>query len=183
MFKRFRRLRLNETLKFSSETTLTLMISLYPLFVREEMGIKTKHLQCQVFFQMSIDEILKECEYLVSINLKSIIFICYSWCKRLCWKWVFMWWKYYYRTIKAIKAKFPQMFIVTDFNVLRIYRPWSLWNTWSKKLKCLLMTKHWNFSSTSISSCTSWSWYDSTFWWYDGWNYYNTKNCFRWKWI
>ena len=74
MFKRFRRLRINETLRnLVQETTLTPDDFIYPLFVREGSGIKTEVSSMPGVFQMSMDEILKECEYLVSINLKSII--------------------------------------------------------------------------------------------------------------
>jgi porphobilinogen synthase len=63
---------------------------------------------------MSIDEILKECEYLMSINLKSIILFAIPDVKDsvgsecLCGESIIA------RTIKAIKANFPTMFIVTD---------------------------------------------------------------------
>jgi len=74
MFKRFRRLRINETLRnLVQETTVTADDFIYPLFVREGKGIKTEVSSMPGVFQMSIDEILKECEYLVSIDLKSII--------------------------------------------------------------------------------------------------------------
>jgi porphobilinogen synthase len=65
-------------------------------------------------FQMSIDEILKECEYLCSIDLKSIILFAIPDVKDsvgsecLCDESIIA------RTIKAIKAKFPDMFVVTD---------------------------------------------------------------------
>ena len=74
MFKRFRRLRINETLRnLVQETTLTPDDFIYPLFVREGKGIKTEVSSMPGVFQMSLDEILKECEYLVSINLNVII--------------------------------------------------------------------------------------------------------------
>jgi porphobilinogen synthase len=65
-------------------------------------------------YQMSLDEILKECEYLVSINLKSIILFAIPDVKDsvgsecLCGESIIS------RTIRAIKEKFPQMFVVTD---------------------------------------------------------------------
>jgi len=65
-------------------------------------------------FQMSIDEILKECEYIRSIGLKSIILFGIPDVKDsvgsecLCDESIIA------RTIRAIKAKFPDMFIVTD---------------------------------------------------------------------
>ena len=115
MFKRFRRLRINETLRnLVQETTITADDFIYPLFVREGSGIKTEVSSMPGVYQMSLDEILKECEYLVSINLKAIILFAIPDVKDsvgsecLCDESIIA------RTIKAIKAKFPQMFIVTD---------------------------------------------------------------------
>ena len=115
MFKRFRRLRINETLRnLVQETTLTQDDFIYPLFVREGEGIKTEVSSMPGVYQMSLDEILKECEYLVSINLKSIILFAIPDVKDsvgsecLCGESIIS------RTIRAIKEKFPQMFVVTD---------------------------------------------------------------------
>ena len=115
MFKRFRRLRINETLRnLVQETVLTADDFIYPLFVREGSGIKTEVSSMPGVYQMSLDEIIKECEYLVSINLKSIILFAIPDVKDsvgsecLCNESIIA------RTIRAIKEKFPQMFIVTD---------------------------------------------------------------------
>lgn len=115
MFKRFRRLRINETLRnLVQETVLTADDFIYPLFVREGSGIKTEVSSMPGVYQMSLDEIIKECEYLVSINLKSIILFAIPDVKDsvgsecLCDESIIA------RTIRAIKAKFPQMFIATD---------------------------------------------------------------------
>ncbi|RXK14331.1 porphobilinogen synthase [Halarcobacter mediterraneus] len=115
MFKRFRRLRINETLRnLVQETTLTTNDFIYPLFVKEGENIKIEVSSMPGVFQMSIDEILKECEYLYSIGLKSIILFGIPDVKDsvgsecLCEESIIA------RTIKAIKAKFPDMFIVTD---------------------------------------------------------------------
>ena len=115
MFKRFRRLRINETLRnLVQETTVTPDDFIYPLFVREGKGIKTEVSSMPGVFQMSLDEILKECEYLISIDLKSIILFAIPDVKDsvgsecLCDESIIS------RTIRAIKEKFPQMFIVTD---------------------------------------------------------------------
>ena len=115
MFKRFRRLRINETLRnLVQETVLTADDFIYPLFVREGSGIKTEVSSMPGVYQMSLDEIIKECEYLVSINLKSIILFAIPDVKDsvgsecLCNESIIA------RTIRAIKAKSPQMFIVTD---------------------------------------------------------------------
>lgn len=115
MFKRFRRLRINETLRnLVQETVLTPEDFIYPLFVKEGKGIKTEVASMPGVYQMSLDEILKECEYLHSINLKSIILFGIPDVKDsvgsecLCEESIIA------RTIKAIKAKLPDMFIVTD---------------------------------------------------------------------
>ena len=115
MFKRFRRLRINETLRnLVQETTITADDFIYPLFVREGSGIKTEVSSMPGVYQMSLDEILKECEYLVSINLKSIILFAIPDVKDsvgsecLCGESIIS------RTIRAIKEKFPQIFVVTD---------------------------------------------------------------------
>ena len=74
MFKRFRRLRINETLRgLVREATLSPNDFIYPLFVREGEGIKDEVSSMPGVFQMSIDEILKECEYIRTIGLNSII--------------------------------------------------------------------------------------------------------------
>ncbi|CAI8200010.1 MAG: Delta-aminolevulinic acid dehydratase [Arcobacter lacus] len=115
MFKRYRRLRINETLRgLVAETTLSKNDFIYPLFVKEGNGIKIEVSSMPGVFQMSIDEILKECEYLISIDLKSIILFAIPDVKDsvgsecLCEESIIS------RTIRAIKEKFPQMFIVTD---------------------------------------------------------------------
>lgn len=115
MFKRFRRLRINETLRnLVQETTLSSDDFIYPLFVREGEGIKTEVSSMPGVFQMSIDEIVKECDYLVSINLKSIILFAIPDVKDsvgsecLCNESIIS------RTIRAIKEKHPSMFVITD---------------------------------------------------------------------
>ena len=115
MFKRFRRLRINETLRnLVQETTVTPDDFIYPLFVREGKGIKNEVSSMPGVYQMSIDEIIEECEYLVSIGLKSIILFAIPDVKDsvgsecLCSESIIS------RTIRAIKEKFPEMFVVTD---------------------------------------------------------------------
>jgi len=115
MFKRFRRLRINETMRnLVRETQLTTDDFMYPLFVKEGQGIKTEVSSMPGVFQMSIDEILKECEYLISINLKSIILFGIPDTKDsvgsecLCDESIIA------RTTRAIKEKFPEMFVAAD---------------------------------------------------------------------
>jgi porphobilinogen synthase len=115
MVKRFRRLRINPTLRdLVEESVLTPKDFIYPLFVREGQGIKTEVSSMPGVFQMSIDEIVKECHYIYSIGLKSIILFGIPDTKDsigsecLCDNSIIA------RTIKAIKAEIPDMFVVTD---------------------------------------------------------------------
>ena len=115
MFKRFRRLRINENLRqMVQETTLCSSDFIYPLFVKEGSGIKTEVASMPGVFQMSMDEILKECAYLQTIGLNSIILFAIPDVKDsvgsecLCNESIIA------RTIKAIKKEFPSMFVVTD---------------------------------------------------------------------
>lgn len=115
MFKRFRRTRINENLRnMLQETTLSKNDFMYPLFVKEGSNIKKEVESMPGVFQMSIDEIIKECEYIYSIGLKSIMLFGIPDVKDsvgsecLCEESIIA------RTIKAIKEKVPDMFIATD---------------------------------------------------------------------
>ena len=113
--KRFRRLRIDPTIRdLIRETTLTKDDFIYPLFVKEGQNIKDEVSSMPGIFQMSIDEIIKECHYIYSIGLKSIILFGIPDIKDsvgsecLCEDSLIA------RTIKAIKNELPDMFIVTD---------------------------------------------------------------------
>jgi porphobilinogen synthase len=115
MFKRLRRLRINENLRaLVQETNLSPNDFIYPLFVVEGKGIKTEVSSMPGVFQMSMDEILKECEYIQSIGLNSIILFGIPDVKDsvgsecLCDESIIA------RTIKAVKENFPTMFVATD---------------------------------------------------------------------
>ncbi|MEA3352372.1 MAG: porphobilinogen synthase [Campylobacterota bacterium] len=115
MFKRFRRLRINENLRaLVRETTVTADDFIYPLFVREGEGIKNEVSSLPGVFQMSIDEIIKECGYIRSLGLKSVILFAIPEVKDsvgsecLCDNSIIS------RTIQAIKKVYPDMFVVTD---------------------------------------------------------------------
>jgi porphobilinogen synthase len=115
MFKRLRRLRINENLRaLVQETNLSPNDFIYPLFVVEGTGIKTEVASMPGVFQMSIDEILKECEYIQTVGLNSIILFGIPDVKDsvgsecLCDESIIA------RTIRAVKEKFPTMFVTTD---------------------------------------------------------------------
>lgn len=74
MFNRLRRTRLNPLLRdLVRETRLDLDNFIYPLFVVEEQGVRNEIASMPGVFQLSIDEILKECYELKSLGIKSIL--------------------------------------------------------------------------------------------------------------
>ncbi len=115
MFQRFRRKRLNKHLRaLVRETTVSKDDFIYPLFVRPGKGIKTEVSSMPGVFQMSIDEVLKECEELKKLGLYSIILFGIPDVKdsigsdALCEHGIIT------STIRAIKEAHPDMFVVTD---------------------------------------------------------------------
>lgn len=74
MFNRLRRTRLNPLLRdLVRETRLDLDNFIYPLFVVEGQDIRNEIASMPGVFQLSIDEILKECCELKSLGIKSIL--------------------------------------------------------------------------------------------------------------
>ncbi len=115
MFKRFRRLRTNETIRdLVRETTLTTNDFMYPLFVKEGKFEKIEIESMPGVFQMDIDDVVTECGEMLKIGLNSVLLFAIPDVKDsvgsecLCNQSLIS------RTIKAIKAKYPQMYIATD---------------------------------------------------------------------
>lgn len=74
MFNRLRRTRLNPLVRnLVRETRLDLDNFIYPLFVVEGEGVRNEIASMPGVFQLSIDEILKECCELKSLGIKSIL--------------------------------------------------------------------------------------------------------------
>ena len=115
MFQRFRRTRLNGHLRsLVRETSVSVNDFIYPLFVRSGEKIKTEIGSMPGVFQMSIDEVLKECEELKKLGLYAIILFGIPDVKdsvgsdSLCEHGIIA------KAIRAIKAAHPEMFVVTD---------------------------------------------------------------------
>ena len=115
MFQRFRRTRLNKHLRaLVRETSVSVDDFIYPLFVRSGEGIKTEVASMPGVYQMSIDEVLKECAFLKSLGLYSIILFGIPDTKdsigsdSLCEHGIIA------SAIRAIKEAHPDMFVVTD---------------------------------------------------------------------
>ncbi|PHQ89597.1 MAG: porphobilinogen synthase [Sulfurimonas sp.] len=115
MFRKFRRTRLNKHLRaLVRETHVTVDDFIYPLFVRSGKGIKTEVASMPGVFQMSIDEILKECEALKELGIYSILLFGIPDVKdsigsdSLCEHGIIA------SSLRAIKKAHPDMFVVTD---------------------------------------------------------------------
>ncbi|WP_324172227.1 porphobilinogen synthase [Sulfurimonas sp.] len=115
MFQRFRRTRLNNHLRaLVRETNVSVNDFIYPLFVRSGENIKTEVASMPGVFQMSLDEILKECGELKKLGLYSIILFGIPDVKdsigsdSLCEHGIIA------CAIRAIKKEHPEMFVVTD---------------------------------------------------------------------
>ena len=115
MFKRFRRVRINEKLRdLLTQTKLSTDDFIYPLFIKDGTKYKREIESMPGVFQMSIDEILKECETLKKLGLYSIILFGIPDTKdsvgsdALCEHGIIA------KAIKAIKQAHPDMFVTTD---------------------------------------------------------------------
>ena len=74
MFKRFRRLRINPAIReMVRENSVAASDFIYPLFVVEGKGVKKEISSMPGVFQMSLDEILKECEIVRNLGIKAVI--------------------------------------------------------------------------------------------------------------
>lgn len=74
MFARLRRTRINPLMRdLVRETKLSLDDFIYPLFVVSGNGVKNEIASMPGVFQLSLDEIIKECEELVKLGIKSIL--------------------------------------------------------------------------------------------------------------
>ncbi len=115
MFQRFRRTRFNKHLRsLVRETHVRVDDLIYPLFIRSGEGIKTEVASMPGVFQMSIDEILKECVELKELGMYSIILFGIPDVKdsvgsdSLCEHGIIA------SSVRAIKEAHPDMFVVTD---------------------------------------------------------------------
>ncbi len=117
MFQRKRRLRLNSVMRnLVRENTLSVNDFIYPLFIVEGKGIKNEIDSMPGVFQMSLDNILKECELLQNLGIYAILLFgvppqhkkdssgSYTWDKH----------GIIPQSIQEIKKHFPQMYVIAD---------------------------------------------------------------------
>lgn len=115
MFKRFRRLRADSNIRdLVQENYITKNDLVYPLFVKDKLVGKEEIKSMPEVYQMSIDEIVKECKELIKIGIKAIMLFGIPSVKdsigsdALCECGIIA------RTIKAIKSEVPEIYIITD---------------------------------------------------------------------
>ena len=115
MFKRFRRLRINPVLRdLVQETNLSINDFIYPLFVKTGENFKKEIPSMPGVYQMSIDNVIKECEELKNLGIYAIILFGIPDIKdsvgsdALCEHGVIA------TAVKEIKKAHPDMFVVTD---------------------------------------------------------------------
>ena len=115
MFQRFRRTRLNKHLRsLVRETQVNVEDFIYPLFIRSGVGIKTEVSSMPGVYQMSIDEILKECDELKALGIYSIILFGIPDTKDSIGSDALYEHGIIASSIRAIKKAHPDMFVVTD---------------------------------------------------------------------
>lgn len=115
MFKRFRRLRINANVRdLMKETILSPDDFIYPLFVVPGEGVKIEAASMPGVFQMSLDEILKECEVVQNLGIKSILLFGIPHTKDSIGSDALSDDGIIATALKTIKKKFPNLFIITD---------------------------------------------------------------------
>ncbi|CZE47391.1 porphobilinogen synthase [Campylobacter geochelonis] len=115
MFKRYRRLRQNAQIRdLVRQTKLERDDFIYPLFVVPGSGVKIEAESMPGVFQMSLDEILKECEEVVNLGIKAILLFGVPEVKDSVGSDALSDDGIIAVALRAIKKKFPHLYIITD---------------------------------------------------------------------
>ena len=115
MFKRFRRLRINPAIReMVRETSVAASDFIYPLFVVEGRGVKKEINSMPGVFQMSLDEILKECEIVRNLGIKAVILFGIPSLKDSVGSDALSDDGIIATALRAIKDKFPDLVVITD---------------------------------------------------------------------
>ena len=115
MFKRFRRLRINPAIReMVRETSVAASDFIYPLFIVEGKSIKKEISSMPGVFQMSLDEILKECEIVRNLGIKAVILFGIPSLKDSVGSDALSDDGIIATALRAIKDKFPGLVVITD---------------------------------------------------------------------
>jgi porphobilinogen synthase len=96
------------------QTHLNISDFIYPLFVIDGENVKNVIESMPDIYQMSIDNILIECQELLDLNIKSIILFAIPSYKDAIGSEALEEDSLISRTIQAIKSKYPSMFVISD---------------------------------------------------------------------
>ncbi|ASM35465.1 delta-aminolevulinic acid dehydratase [Campylobacter sputorum subsp. bubulus] len=115
MFKRFRRLRLTAQMRdLVRQTYLSGSDFIYPLFVVEGKNIKNEISSMPGVYQMSLDEILKECSVVVNLGIKAIMLFGIPSLKDSIGSDALSNDGIIAKSLRSIKDKFPNLIVITD---------------------------------------------------------------------
>ena len=115
MFRRLKRTRLKTPMReLVRETRLHKQDFIYPLFVIEGQNVKNEIPSMPDVFQLSVDNILKECEELLNLGIYHILLFGLPSYKDSCGSEALSDKSIIPQAIKAIKKHFPQMIITLD---------------------------------------------------------------------
>lgn len=115
MFKRYRKLRKNFRIRnMIRENFVSVDDLIYPLFVVEGVGVKKEVSSMPGVFQMSIDEILKECQTVTKLGINSIILFGIPEHKDSVGSDALSDDGIIAKALRQIKANFPDLFVITD---------------------------------------------------------------------
>lgn len=115
MFKRFRRLRINENFRqMIRQTHLSIDDFIYPLFVVPGVGVRKEIASMPEVYQLSLDEILKECDEILKLGIKSIILFGIPSTKDSIGSDALSDDGIIATALRTIKSKFPELFVITD---------------------------------------------------------------------
>ncbi|MCA1625483.1 MAG: porphobilinogen synthase [Acidobacteria bacterium] len=112
---RLRRLRKNTALRDTfRETQLSTNDFIFPLFVVEGNNVKREIASMPNIFQMSVDEVVKECGELLKVSIKAVILFGIPEHKDETGNGAYDENGIIQKAVKAIKTEFPEMLVITD---------------------------------------------------------------------
>lgn len=115
MFKRLRRVRLNEVVRdLVEENSLRVQDLIYPLFITHGENVKNAIASMPDVYQLSIDNALKECEELESLGIRAIMLFGIPAFKDSVGSEALSEEGIIAQALRAIKAKFPKMLLCVD---------------------------------------------------------------------
>ncbi|MDR2099505.1 MAG: porphobilinogen synthase [Campylobacteraceae bacterium] len=115
MFKRFRRLRVNQAVReLSEETRVDVRDFIYPLFIKEGKNAKKEIASMPGIFQMSIDNVLIECRELKELGLNKILLFGIPEVKDSIGSGALCEHSIIAEAIREIKKIYPDMYVITD---------------------------------------------------------------------